>query len=66
MAKKREPWVFCSDAAEMIGCSHRTVERLADDGELKSWRLTPNGWRHITVDSIERYLKRSRNGGGKK
>jgi hypothetical protein len=56
--------VLSGTAAAMIGCSPSTVLRLADDSELKSWRFRPNGWRHIEIASIERYVKRTRNGRG--
>jgi excisionase family DNA binding protein len=64
--KAKKDWVLTAEAAEIIGCSDSTVLRLADDGELKSWRFREGGWRHITRKSLDRYLEKSRNGGKKK
>lgn len=64
--KVKRDWVSTSEAAKMIGYSENTVRRLTDAGPLKSFTIIDNGWRRIDRASVDAYLKRRRNGDGKK
>lgn len=44
------------EAAELIGVSTRTVERMMDRGQL-GFRRTPGGQRRLYRSSVEEYLR---------
>lgn len=43
-----------SEAAKIIGCSTRTIQRYVADGTLKTFIVA--GRRRITKENLERYL----------
>jgi excisionase family DNA binding protein len=53
--KKSVPVAF---VARRMGCSRDTVLRLLQSGELKGYRLTPNGWWRVIEDSFLEYKER--------
>ncbi len=54
MPSSAENLLSVGDAAERLGLSPTTVQKLADAGRLET-RRTPGGHRRITVDSVDRY-----------
>jgi excisionase family DNA binding protein len=46
-------------AADALGCSQRTVDRLVQAGELKAYRLRERGIR-ITQTSLREYIEKQR------
>ena len=44
------------DAARILDLSISTVQRMADDGQLPSFR-TPGGYRRIDAGAVEKYRR---------
>jgi excisionase family DNA binding protein len=55
--------MFCStrEAADRIGISLRTVQHWVDNGTLDAWK-TDGGHRRVSVESIERVMRKKRRG----
>ena len=50
-------YVSTQKACEILGVSKTIVKRLADSGELETWK-TPGGHRRIRLDSIKKALEK--------
>jgi len=44
--------------ADRLGCSRDTVLRLLESGELRGFRLTPNGWWRVLESSVLEYERK--------
>ena len=42
-------------AADLIGCSSKTVIRLLEAGQLTGWRISDRGWWRVELLSITRF-----------
>ncbi|WP_408609929.1 helix-turn-helix domain-containing protein [Candidatus Korobacter versatilis] len=47
--------ISSSEAAEILGCSAKTVTRLVDAGSISGWRITDRGWNRISRSSVIAY-----------
>lgn len=44
--------ISSSEAADILGCSAKTVTRLIASGSIEGWRITDRGWNRISLSSV--------------
>ena len=53
---RRSP-LSTGEAAALVGCHPTTVLRAIQEGELRAFRLGPNGDHRIRADALEEWLR---------
>jgi hypothetical protein len=62
--KAKRDWMSTVEVAGKIGYSERTVRRLGDAGAIRFKSLGEHGWRRYSIDSVDAFLRRQKNGHG--
>jgi excisionase family DNA binding protein len=62
MAETRDELLGTSQVARRLRVSERTVMRLAESGQLPSFRLTPTSPRKFRAEDVEALLERAEGG----
>lgn len=53
MTTPQRPWLTQDEAAERLGVSVRTVERLRASGRLRTFRAVPDGAPRFRVEDVD-------------
>lgn len=49
--------ITSKEAAEIICCSHRNVQKLVDNGKLKPLKVLDNRWLIFDIEKVKEYKK---------
>lgn len=44
--------IYTGTAARMLGLSAKTINKMCEEGTLRSWRFEPFGWWRIDYDAV--------------